>query len=58
MNTKQLLNFYDGNKVAAAAALGYVPQTIDLWIKNGVIPPKAQKLIELVTAGKLKAKAG
>lgn len=60
MNVKQLLNFYDGNKVAAANAIGYTPQAIDRWKKdlNGSIPFKAQRIVELVTGGKLKAKAG
>ena len=57
MTPSQLLTHYSGNKTAAAASLGYTPQSIDNWIKKKAIPLKAQKLIELVTKGKLIARS-
>lgn len=55
MTPKQLLAHYGGNKTEAAARLGYTPQALDKWVKSGSIPARPQRLIELITGGKLKA---
>ena len=54
MNTDQLIRHYK-NEAEAAYRLGYHVNTVKIWIKDKRIPPKAQKLIEYFTAGKLKA---
>ena len=48
---------YFGDEREAAYRLGYSVQAIHHWKNNKVIPDKAQRLIESVTNGKLKAKA-
>ena len=47
---------YFGDEREAAYRLGYSVQAIHHWKNNKVIPDKAQRLIESVTNGKLKAR--
>ena len=47
---------YFGDEREAAYRLGYSVQAIHHWKNNKVIPDKAQRLIQLVTNGKLKAR--
>lgn len=56
MTLKQLLDYYDGNNLAIALAIGYTEPAIRHWIKNKKIPYKAQQIIEAVTDGKLVAR--
>lgn len=46
-----------GDEREAAYRLGYSVQAIHHWKNNKMIPDKAQRLIESVTNGTLKAKA-
>ena len=45
-----------GSEREAAYRLGYSEQNLTHWKNNKAIPAKAQRLIELITKGKLKAK--
>ena len=54
MNVDQLMKHYK-TEAEAAYRLGYHVNTVKIWIRENRIPPKAQKLIEYFTAGKLKA---
>ena len=54
MTTDQLMRHYK-TEAEAAYRLGYHVNTVKIWIRENRIPPKAQKLIEYFTAGKLKA---
>ena len=56
MTPKQLLEHYGGSNIAAAHAIGYTEPAIRNWVDKNRIPFKAQRLIEAVTGGKLKAK--
>jgi hypothetical protein len=56
MTLKQLLDYYDGNRLAIALAIGYTEPAIRHWENKGAIPYKAQRIIEAVTNGKLVAK--
>jgi predicted transcriptional regulator len=55
MTTNQLLKKY-GTAAEVARVFGYTPAAISLWIKAKRIPNKAQRMIELMTGGELKAK--
>ena len=44
-----------GSEREAAYRLGYSEQNLTHWKNNGVIPEKAQRLIQLVTKRKLLA---
>ena len=46
---------YFGDEREAAYRLGYTEQALQHWKNNGVIPEKAQRLIQLVTKRKLLA---
>lgn len=55
MTPAQLLKHYHDDEREVAFKLGYHLYTIRGWVKEGIIPPRAQKFIEYATAGKLKA---
>ena len=56
MTLKQMLDYYNHNKLAIAVAIDYTEPAVRHWIKNGKIPFRAQKLIEAATSGKLIAR--
>ncbi len=56
MTPKQLLEFYGGSPLAAAHAIGYTEPAVRHWIKDGKIPYKSQRIIEIVTSSKLVAR--
>lgn len=63
MTPKQLLRHFGGAEPAtqakairhAAHHLGYTAQAVTNWVKIGRIPLRAQVIIDVATAGKLKA---
>lgn len=55
MKVKQVLEFFNNDRVVAAAAIGYTPQAFDHWIRKRRIPFKAQRFIEAATGGALVA---
>lgn len=56
MTLKQLFDYYGKSYVVVAAAIGYSEPAVRKWAKSGVIPFKAQRLIESATNGKLIAR--
>ena len=56
MTPKQLMDYYKGNRLAIAFAIGYTEPAIRHWENNGVIPYRAQLLVQSVTGGKLVAR--
>lgn len=54
MTVKQLLSYF-GNRREAAYRTGYTESGIKVWEKNDRIPLKAQKMVEGLTGGALKA---
>ena len=55
MTPEQVVKHYDGSIPFTAYNLKYSEASIRGWVKAGVVPQKAQRLIEAVTGGKLKA---
>lgn len=55
MSPEQVVKHFDNSIPFAAYNLDYSEASIRGWVKKGVVPPKAQKLIEALTGGKLKA---
>lgn len=56
MTLKQLMDYYGGNRLAIALAIGYTEPAIRHWENKGEIPYKAQRIIAAATNGKLVAK--
>lgn len=54
MTPKQLDKHFTSIKICAYL-IDYNEESVRQWHKKGVIPYKAQRVIELVTGGKLKA---
>lgn len=54
MTPEQVVKHYDGSIPFAAYNLKYSEAAVRGWVRNGVVPPKAQQLIEALTGGKLK----
>lgn len=55
MTPEQVVKHYDGSVPFAAYNLKYSEAAVRGWVRNGVVPTKAQQLIEALTSGKLKA---
>lgn len=56
MTLKQLMDYYGGNRLAIAFAIGYTEPAIRHWEKKGAIPYRAQLLAQAATNGKLVAR--
>jgi hypothetical protein len=56
MTLNQLIAFFGKDKAELAYKIGYTVPAISYWEKKGVIPYKAQRIIEGVTGGKLVAR--
>lgn len=54
MSPEQVVKHYDGSIPFAAYNLKYSEAAVRGWVKNGIVPSKAQQLIEALTGGKLK----
>jgi hypothetical protein len=50
------MDYYGGNRLAIALAIGYTEPAIRHWENKGEIPYKAQRIIAAATNGKLVAK--
>jgi len=55
MNIEQLVKRYGDDNVAIGREICYTPQSIRNWRRKGKIPMVAQRTIEAITGGALKA---
>ena len=58
MKPEQIVKHYDNSVLFAAYNIGYSEASVRGWLKSGVVPQKAQALIESLTGGKLRADKG
>ena len=55
MTADQIVKHFHGSVEFTAYNLGYSEAAVRKWVSDKRVPPKPQRLVELITAGKLKA---
>lgn len=55
MTPEQIVRHFDNSTAFTAYNLGFSDAAVRKWLKNKRVPLKTQKLIQALTAGKLKA---